>query len=164
MYYQLFTHQHILREITWLVTCNRILVNIDSVCLIKMKVQFFDIIAKLLCILRIGNFSMVINRSDFLGNFSMVINRSDFLGNFDLLQLCKNRYIYDVILKDFQSPGFSPVFTYCHIIPFLSCILLTRFFINCSDDHFHESSVTQVNFQFMQLIFLLNKEQVLPSL
>ena len=151
MCYKLFTHQHILRDINWLVTCNRILVNIDSVCLLKMKVQFFDIISKLLCILRIGN-------------FSMVINRSDFLGNFDLLQLCKNLYIYDVILKDFQSPGFSPVFTYCHIIPFLSCILLTRFFINCSDDHFHEFSVTQVNFQFMQLIFLLNKEQVLSSL
>lgn len=158
MCYQLFTHQHILRDINWLVTCNRILVNIDSVCLIKLKVQFFDIISKQLRILSLCLYCF------YSGNFSMVINRSDFLGNFDLLQLCKNLYIYDVILKDFQSPGFSPVFTYCHIIPFLSCILLTRFFINCSDDHFHESSVTQRNFQFMQLIFLLNKEQVLSSL
>ena len=96
MYYQFLTHQPILRDISSLVTCKRALVNVDSACLINLKILLFDIISILLRILSLCLYCL------YWENFSMIIKGLAFLANFGLLQLHRNLYILDVILNDFH--------------------------------------------------------------
>ena len=56
------------------------------------------------------------------------------------------------------SAGYLVVFTYREAISFFPCILSARFFTTICSYRFVESSVTQLNYQSMQPVFLLNNQ------